>query len=62
MLTYSDDGTYEKDIWAMNDSEKETEIPKLKEEADTFYREKRIEEAAESYGKALGMLEQLMLR
>ena len=46
----------------MNDNEKKTEIPLLKSEADNLFREQKYENAAETYGKAIAMLEQLMLR
>lgn len=46
----------------MTEDEKLAAIPKLKEDGNVYYKEKKFTEAAEKYGEALGMLEQLVLR
>jgi AH receptor-interacting protein len=55
-------GDYRKDAWAMDEDEKMKAIPKLKEEGNTLYTEKKYDEAANKYAEALGMLENLMLK
>ena len=49
-------------MWTMDEAEKIEAIPRLKEEGNSLYKQKEYEEAAEKYGMALGMLEQLMLK
>ena len=46
----------------MSENEKIDRIPQLKEEGNALYKEKKYEEAAEKYGQALGMLEQLLAK
>lgn len=53
---------YEKEIWQMTDGDKIDSIPKLKEEGNQLYKQRKIDEASHVYGKALLMLEQLQLK
>ncbi len=46
----------------MNDSEKMAEVPQLKDEGNSLYREKKYSEASELYARAIGILETLMTR
>lgn len=52
---------YEKESWQMTEDEKLENIPHLKEKGNAFFREKNYDSASETYAKAIGMLEQLML-
>ncbi|CAH1968385.1 unnamed protein product [Acanthoscelides obtectus] len=53
---------YEKESWQMEDSEKLEMVPKLKEQGNKEFQKKNYAKAAECYFKAIGMLEQLMLK
>ncbi|KAK6190226.1 hypothetical protein SNE40_002145 [Patella caerulea] len=53
---------FEKESWIMTDEERFSSLPKLKEAGNQLYQEKKYEEAAENYFKALGILEQLVLK
>ena len=55
-------GDYKQESWAMDFDEKLAAVPKLKEQGNQHYREKKYASAAASYSEALGLLEQLMLR
>ncbi|XP_070161438.1 aryl-hydrocarbon-interacting protein-like 1 isoform X1 [Polyergus mexicanus] len=52
---------YEKESWQMTEDEKLKNIPHLKEKGNALFREKKYNSASETYAKAIGMLEQLML-
>ncbi|XP_014478695.1 PREDICTED: AH receptor-interacting protein isoform X2 [Dinoponera quadriceps] len=52
---------YEKESWQMTEDEKLKNIPHLKEKGNVFFKEKKYDSALETYAKAIGMLEQLML-
>lgn len=62
LLKVEESGTYEKEAWVMTENEKLTAIPRLREEGNALYSQKKFEEASEKYSSALGMLEQLVLR
>ncbi|XP_069135349.1 AH receptor-interacting protein-like [Argopecten irradians] len=62
LLKIEHPGEYNKESWVMTEDEKLKAIPNLKEEGNTFYKQKQYREAAEKYGEALGMLEQLVLK
>lgn len=53
---------YEKEVWQLTEKELLESIPKLKEEGNKLYKLKNYKGAAESYAKALGILEQLMIK
>ena len=53
---------YKKEAWQMDADEKMGEVPALKEQGNQLYASKKLDEAAEKYRLAIGMLEQLMLR
>lgn len=53
---------YEKETWQMTENEKLDAVPILKEEGNTFYRNKEYDKAAAKYSTAIGILEQLMLK
>ncbi|KAJ8925097.1 hypothetical protein NQ315_001278 [Exocentrus adspersus] len=54
--------SYEKESWQLEEEEKIKMIPQLKEQGNLEYKNKNYEKAAELYAKAIGMLEQLMLK
>jgi AH receptor-interacting protein len=62
ILKVEEPGEYKKESWSMNENEKIEAIPKLKEEGNELYKEKKYTQAAERYAEAIGMVEQLMLR
>ncbi|XP_021361428.1 AH receptor-interacting protein-like isoform X2 [Mizuhopecten yessoensis] len=62
LLKVENPGEYEKESWVMTEDEKLKAIPNLKEEGNAYYKQKQYTEAAEKYGEALGMLEQLVLK
>ncbi|XP_064612175.1 AH receptor-interacting protein-like isoform X2 [Liolophura sinensis] len=53
---------YDKEAWEMSDEEKIAAVPQLREEGNTLYKNKQYDEAVEKYTKAIGILEQLLLR
>lgn len=53
---------YEKEIWQMENDEKFESITKFREEGNQLYAKKMYKEAVEYYSKALGIIEQLILR
>ncbi|XP_050301435.1 AH receptor-interacting protein [Anthonomus grandis grandis] len=53
---------YEKESWQMDENEQIDMIPKLKLQGNQEYGKKNYEKAAEMYAKAIGMLEQLMIK
>lgn len=53
---------YEKEVWQMGEDEKSNLVPKLKEKGNLEYKQKNYSKAAELYAKAVGILEQLMLK
>ena len=55
-------GEYEKDSWAMDEDEQIVAVPKLKDEGNKLFAEKKYTDAAERYAKALGLLENLLLK
>ena len=46
----------------MDEDEQIVAVPKLKEEGNKLFTEKKYTEAAERYAKALGLLENLLLK
>lgn len=53
---------YEKESWQMDEQEKIEAIPKLRELGNENFRQKRYKEASDNYARAIGILEQLMLK
>ncbi|CAG9761621.1 unnamed protein product [Ceutorhynchus assimilis] len=53
---------YDKEIWQMDETEQLDMIPKLKAQGNEEYSKKNFQEAAKLYAKAIGMLEQLMIK
>lgn len=53
---------YDKEVWQMEHEEQLSSIPRLKEEGNQLYKAGQIQQAVERYGKALSILEQLMLK
>eukprot|EP00095_Tigriopus_kingsejongensis_P000254 maker-scaffold272_size230267-snap-gene-0.22 protein:Tk00254 transcript:maker-scaffold272_size230267-snap-gene-0.22-mRNA-1 annotation:"ah receptor-interacting protein" len=53
---------YQAESWQMKPDEKLGKIPKLREEGNQLFRDKKTKEASEKYGIAITLLEQLMLR
>ena len=62
LLRVEEAGGYRKEVWAMNEDEKTREVASLRETGNTLFKEKKYSEACDCYGKAIGILEQLMLR
>jgi AH receptor-interacting protein len=46
----------------LTDEEKQNKVPKLKEEGNELYKQKKYSEAADKYGMAIGLLEQLAMK
>lgn len=55
-------GDYKKDAWILNETERISMIPVLKESGNNFFKEKKYAEASEKYREALGFLEDLLLK
>lgn len=53
---------YEKEPWQMSEEEKIKSIPFLKEQGNLMYKHKDYKEAEKLYAKAIGILEQLMMK
>lgn len=53
---------YEKESWQLNEQEKLTSVEEHRLKGNEFFKNNQFAEAEESYSKALGILEQLMLR
>lgn len=53
---------YDKEAWEMSDEEKMAAVPQLREEGNNLYKNKQYNEAVEKYTKAIGILEQLLLK
>ena len=62
ILSIESPNEYKKETWQMDVDEKLGNIPKLKEEGNAMYRAGMSKDAADKYGEALTLLEQLMLR
>lgn len=62
LLSVEDPKDYDKESWQMKPEEKMQLIPNLKAEGNELYKQNKIAEAEAKYKKALGMVEQLMLR
>jgi tetratricopeptide (TPR) repeat protein len=52
-------GTFQRDAWELSHREKYDDIPKLKDEGNTFFKAGQYEEAIEKYTRALGFVEAL---
>ncbi|XP_044269500.1 AH receptor-interacting protein [Tribolium madens] len=53
---------YEKESWQMDEEEKLKKVPELKEQGNAEFRKKNYEEASDFYAKAIGIIEQLMIK
>lgn len=53
---------YEKETWQLNESELLTLIPKLRIDGNDLFKAGNYLEAEKMYSKAIGILEQLMLK
>lgn len=53
---------YEKEPWQLNDDEKLNAIEDLRQRGNKAFQEKKTTEAQDLYIKALGIVEQLMLK
>nr|CAG4638588.1 EOG090X09NR [Cyclestheria hislopi] len=62
LLSVEPPETFEKEAWQMDEKEKLESIPKLREDGNSFYKNKQISQASSCYAKALGILEQLQLK
>lgn len=55
-------GDYKKETWEMNDEEKLSSLPKLREEGNALYKNNNYVQASQKYAEALGRLEQLIIK
>lgn len=62
LLSVETEGSYEKDVWSMTESEKRDAIPRLKELGNELYRDKKYMKAANTYSKAISCIEDLETR
>lgn len=53
---------YEKESWQMDENEKLKKVPELKERGNAEFNAKKYEQAADYYAKAIGIIEQLMIK
>ncbi|XP_045464762.1 AH receptor-interacting protein [Harmonia axyridis] len=53
---------YEKETWQLSEIELKNLVPNLKEQGNNQYKSKKFKEASELYAKAIGVLEQLMVK
>jgi len=53
---------YEKESWQLNEDEKLLQIEEYREKGNDLFKQNKFKQAEEFYSKALGILEQLMLR
>lgn len=53
---------YEKESWQLNENEKIDSVESLRLKGNDFFKNNQILKAIESYSKALGIVEQLMLK
>lgn len=54
--------SYEKEVWQMSEDERLDLVPELKEQGNEEYKKKNYGNAADIYAKAIGILEQFMLK
>ncbi|XP_046351533.1 AH receptor-interacting protein-like [Haliotis rufescens] len=62
LVKFEEAETFKKEVWTMSEDEKLATVPKLKEEGNQLYGRKLYKEAADIYAKAIGILEQLILK
>jgi len=62
LVSFEKPEDYEKEYWQMENEERIDAVPQLKEQGNQLYNAGKVDEAAEKYAKALGILEQLMLK
>ena len=62
LLSVENPEDYDKEIWQMSAQEMLDSIPKYRSEGNALYSNKQYSEAALLYGKALGIVEQLLLK
>jgi AH receptor-interacting protein len=62
VLSIEHPDNYEKESWQLNDDEKLKSIDENRIKGNDLFKKNRLNEAEESYSKALGVIEQLMLR
>lgn len=55
-------GEYKKDSWSLTEDEKIKQLPILKANGNSLFKEKKFDEACKQYEEALGYLEQLMVK
>ncbi|KAK7485440.1 hypothetical protein BaRGS_00023388 [Batillaria attramentaria] len=60
LIKFESPEDFEKETWTMDTNEKLAVIPKLKEEGNKLYKEKKYDAAIGKYEQALGLLEQLL--
>lgn len=53
---------YEKESWQMDEDEKLQLLPRLREQGNTDFKLKKYSEASDYYAKAIGIIEQLMIK
>ncbi|XP_041379204.1 AH receptor-interacting protein-like [Gigantopelta aegis] len=55
-------GEFDKEVWTMDEDEKLSQVPVIKQEGNQLYLQKKYTDAAKKYATAIGMLEQLLLK
>ncbi|KAK9877932.1 hypothetical protein WA026_020155 [Henosepilachna vigintioctopunctata] len=53
---------YEKEVWQLSEKELTLLVPTLKQQGNEKFKQQKFKEASELYAKALGVLEQLMIK
>jgi AH receptor-interacting protein len=53
---------YEKESWQMNEDEKLKLVPQLKELGNEEFKKRNYQTASDHYAKAIGIIEQLMIK
>lgn len=54
--------SYKKETWQMDENERLEAIPRLRQEGNELYKNKKNAEAAKLYAQAIGIIEQLQLK
>ncbi|XP_039292783.1 AH receptor-interacting protein [Nilaparvata lugens] len=62
LLSIENPGEYERETWQFSDEERLSSVPVLREDGNNLYKNNLFKEASEKYARALGFLDQLMLK
>ncbi|XP_014294475.1 aryl-hydrocarbon-interacting protein-like 1 [Halyomorpha halys] len=61
LLQVENAGEYVQETWQLNETERLSAIPKLREEGNVFFKNGNYTEAVKKYSRAIGFLDQLMI-